>query len=40
MAMRRRNLFYYDLRVCTELQVLSKTASRLWFLRLQKVQER
>ena len=27
----RRNLFYYDLRVCTELQVLSKTAPRLWF---------
>ena len=27
----RRNLFHYDLRVCTELQVLSKTASRLWF---------
>ena len=25
------NWFYYDLRVCTELQVLSKTASRLWF---------
>ena len=27
----RRNLFHYDLRVCTELQVLSKTVSRLWF---------
>ena len=27
----RRNWFYYDMRVCTELQVLSKTASRLWF---------
>ena len=31
MAMCRRNLFHYALRVCTELQVLSKTASRLWF---------
>ena len=27
----RRNWFHYDLRVCTELQVLSKTAPRLWF---------
>ena len=25
------DLFHYDLRMCTELQVLSKTASRLWF---------
>ena len=24
-------LFNYDLQVCTELQVLSKTASHLWF---------
>ena len=32
----RRNLFYYDLRVCTELQVLSKTASRLWFYAYKK----
>ena len=31
----RRNLFHYDLRVCTEMQVLSKTAPRI--LRLQKV---
>ena len=31
MAMCRQNLFHYDLRVCTELQVRSKTASRLWF---------
>ena len=31
MAMCPRNLFYYDLRVCTELKVLSKTASRLRF---------
>ena len=30
MTMCRRNLFHYDLRVCKELQVLSKTASRLW----------
>ena len=32
----RRNLFHYDLRVCTELQVLSKTASRLWFYAYKK----
>ena len=32
----RRNWFYYDLRVCTELQVLSKTASRLWFYAYKK----
>ena len=31
MAMCRRNLFHYDLQVCTELIVLSKTVSRLWF---------
>ena len=32
----RRNLFHYDLRVCTELQILSKTASRLWFYAYKK----
>ena len=32
----RRNWFYYDLRVCTELQVLSKTASRLWYYAYKK----
>ena len=32
----RRNLFHFDLRVCTELQVLSKTASRLWFYAYKK----
>ena len=32
----RRNLFHYDLQVCTELQVLSKTASRLWFYAYKK----
>ena len=32
----RRNLFHYDLRVCKELQVLSKTASRLWFFAYKK----
>ena len=26
-----RNLFHYGLRVCKEMQVLSKAASRLWF---------
>ena len=31
MAMCRRIFFHYDLIVYTELQVLSKTASRLWF---------
>ena len=31
MAICRRNLFHFDLRVCTELQVLFKNASRLWF---------
>ena len=31
-----RNFFPYDLRVCTELQVLSKTASRLWFYAYKK----
>ena len=36
MAMCRRNLFHYDLRVCTELQILSKTASRLWFYAYKK----
>ena len=29
-------LIFYDLRVCTELQVLSKTASRLWFYTYKK----
>ena len=37
MAMCRRNLFHYDLRVCTELQVLTKTASRVWFYAYKKV---
>ena len=32
----RRNLFHNDLQVCTELQVLSKTASRLWFYAYKK----
>ena len=32
----RRNLFQYDFRVCTELQVLSKAASRLWFYAYKK----
>ena len=32
----RWNLFHYDLRVYTELQVLSKTASRLWFYAYEK----
>ena len=32
----RRNLFHYDLQSCTELQVLSKTASRLWFYAYKK----
>ena len=32
----RRNLFHYDLRVCTELHILSKTASRLWFYAYKK----
>ena len=36
MAMCRRNLFHYDLRVCTELKVLSKTASRLCFYAYKK----
>ena len=31
-----RNLFHYDLRVCTELQVLPKTTSRLWFYAYKK----
>ena len=31
IALCRRIGFYYDLQVCTELQVLSKSASRLWF---------
>ena len=35
-AMCRRNWFHYFLRVCTELQVLSKTASRLWFYTYKK----
>ena len=36
MAMCRWNLFNYDLRLSTELQVLSKTASRLWFYAYKK----
>ena len=32
----RPNWFYYDLRVCTELQVLSKTVSLLWFYAYKK----
>ena len=32
----RRNLFHYHLRVCTELQILPKTASRLWFYAYKK----
>ena len=36
IAMCHRNLFHYDLRVCTELHVLSKTASRLWFYAYKK----
>ena len=32
----RRNLFHNNLQVCTELQVLSKTASRLWFYAYKK----
>ena len=31
-----RNWFYYDLRVCTELGVLSKTVSRLWYYAYKK----
>ena len=31
MAMCRRNLFHYYSRMCRDLQVLSKSASRLWF---------
>ena len=31
-----RNLFHHDYRVCTELQFLSKTASRLWFYTYKK----
>ena len=34
--MGRRSLFYYDLQVCMELQVLSKTASCLWFYAYKK----
>ena len=36
MAMCHRNLFHYDLRVCMGLQVLFKTASRLWFYAYKK----
>ena len=36
MAMCCRNLFHYDLRVCMELQVLSKTASCLCFYTYKK----
>ena len=32
----RWNLYHYDLLVCAELQVLSKTASRLWFYAYKK----
>ena len=32
----RRNWFYDDLRVCTELQVLYKTVSSLWFYAYKK----
>ena len=32
----RRNLFHSDLRVCSELQVQSKTASRVWFYAYKK----
>ena len=32
----RRNWFHYYLRVCTELQVLSKTVSPLWFYAYKK----
>ena len=32
----RRNWFHYDLRVCTELQVLPQTASRLCFFAYKK----
>ena len=32
----RRNLFHYDLWVCTGLQVLSKTVSSLWFYAYEK----
>ena len=36
MAMCRRNLFHYDMQVSMELQVLSKTVSRLWFYAYKK----
>ena len=36
MAMRCRNKFHDDLWVCTELQILSKTASHLWFYAYKK----
>ena len=36
MAICRRNSYHYYLRVCTELQVLYKTASRLWFYAYKK----
>ena len=32
----RRNLFHYYMQVCMELQILSKTASRLWFYAYKK----
>ena len=32
----RRNWFHYDLGVCTELQVLSKTVPHLWFYAYKK----
>ena len=34
-----RNLFLYDMQVCTELQVLSKTVSRLWFYAYKKYKD-
>ena len=36
MTMCRRNLLHYDLQVCTELQVLSNTVSRLCFYAYKK----
>ena len=36
IIMCHRNLFLHDLRVCTELQVLSKSVSGLWFYAYKK----
>ena len=36
IAMCRRNWFHYDLQVCSEVQDLSTTASRLWFYAYKK----